>query len=164
MSPYDLLLIIALTGYAVYRQTRRHQVDGSSRFKLAFIYAGIGILAGGLYLPRTPVEIAVAGASLALSITVGLLRGRLTRVWAEAGHVYSQGTPLTISLFLGLVLAKVGLGTLAYFARAGQHGGIGDVLLMIAIMIAFQAQIVWRRAGRLPLPAASSPAKAPAHV
>ena len=106
----------------------------------------------------------MAGASLALSVTVGLLRGRLTRVWAEAGHIYSQGTPLTVSLFLGLVLAKFGLGTLAYFAHAGQHGGIGDVLLMIAIMIAFQAQIIWRRARRLPPPVAPSPAKAPAHV
>jgi hypothetical protein len=164
MSPYDLLLIIALTGYAIYRQTQRHQVNGSSRFKLAFVYAGIGILAGGLYLPRTPVEITVAGASLALSVTVGLLRGRLTRIWAEAGHVYSQGTPVTVCLFLGLVLAKFGLGTLAYFTHAGRHGGIGDVLLMIAIMIAFQAQIIWRRARRLPLPVVPSPVEAPAHV
>ena len=164
MSLSELLLIVALTGYAVYRQTQRHQVDGSNRFKLAFIYAGIGLLTGGLYLPRTPVGIAMFAASIALSVIVGLLRGRLTRVWAEAGHVYSQGTALTVCLFLALVLAKFGLGTLAYFLHAGEHGGIGDVLLMIAVMIAFQAEIIWRRAQQLLPSVAPSAVEAPAHV
>jgi hypothetical protein len=164
MSLTELLLIVALTGYAVYRQTQRSQVDGSARFKLAFIYGGIGLVAGGLYLPRTPMGIGLFVVSMALSVIVGLLRGRLTRVWAEAGHVYSQGTALTVSLFLGLVIAKFGLGTLAYFLHADQHSGIGEVLLMIAVMIAFQAEIIWRRARRLLPSVVPGAVEAPAHV
>jgi len=56
--------------------------------------------------------------------------------------VYSQGTALTISLFLGLVAAKFAIGTAAYFLHISDDGGFGEVLIMIAIMVAFQAQII----------------------
>jgi hypothetical protein len=88
-------------------------------------------------------------ASLLLSV-VGLARGRLTRVWteqtAEGPRVFSQGTALTIGLFLGLVAVKLGLGTWAYFAGVSDDSGFGEVLFMIAVMVAFQAEIVWSRA------------------
>ena len=89
------------------------------------------------------------GVGLALSVVVGLARGRLTRLWAQDGRVYSKGTPLTIGLFLGLVAAKFAIGTACYFLKISDDGGFGEVLVMIAIMIAFQAEIVWRRAQAL---------------
>jgi hypothetical protein len=86
----------------------------------------------------------VLGVGLALSVVVGLARLR-----AEVGRVYSKGTPLTIGLFLGLAAAKVAIGTVCYFLKISDDGGFGEVLVMIAIMIAFQAEIVWRRAQAL---------------
>jgi hypothetical protein len=81
-----------------------------------------------------------------------------TKVWAAAdGKVYSQGTVLTIGLFLGLVAAKFAIGTGAYFLHISDDGGFGEVLIMIAIMVAFQAELIWRRARTL-LPASSAPA------
>ena len=81
----------------------------------------------------------------------GLIRGRLTRVWAAAdGHAYSQGTPLTIGLFFALVAAKFAIGTAAYFLRVSDDGGFGEILIMIAVMVAFQAELIWRRARALP--------------
>jgi len=91
----------------------------------------------------------VLGVGLALSVVVGLARGRLTCLWAQDGRVYSKGTPLTIGLFLGLVAAKFAIGTACYFLHISDDGGFGEVLVMIAIMIAFQAEIVWRRAKAL---------------
>jgi hypothetical protein len=72
-------------------------------------------------------------------------------VWADDGasgerKVYSQGTALTVGLFLGMVVAKFGLGTYAYFAHISDDGGFGEVLIMIAVMVAFQAELMWRRA------------------
>ena len=52
------------------------------------------------------------------------------------------------------------LGTLAYFTGISDGGGFGEVLFMIAIMVALQAQIMWRRAQVL-LPA-SAPVVQPA--
>jgi hypothetical protein len=49
-------------------------------------------------------------------------------------------------MFLGLILVKFGMGTAAYFAGVSDDGGFGEILLMIAVMVAFQAEIIWRRA------------------
>lgn len=146
MSPIEIVALLALVGYAVYQQTRQHEVIGSARFKLAVIYAIAGVLVGGFSRPHTLAEVLVLLGSLALSVAVGLARGRLTRVWAHEGRVYSQGTPLTIGLFLGLVAAKFAIGTACYFLQISDDGGFGEILLMIAVMIAFQAEIIWRRA------------------
>ena len=58
-------------------------------------------------------------------------------------------------MFLGLVAVKFGLGVLAWFAHINDGAGFGEVLIMIAIMIAVQAQIVYRRAETLTRAAAS---------
>ena len=147
MSPIEILAIIALVGYAIYRQSRRHEVVGASRFKLAIIYGVVGLVAGGLHLPDQPVEQILLVVSLALSIVVGMARGRLTRIWREAdGRVYAQGTAVTVALFLGMVVVKFALGIGAYFAGVSDNGGFGEVLIMIALMVAFQAQLIWTRA------------------
>jgi hypothetical protein len=151
MSPIEIVILVAMIGYAIYRQTRRHEIVGASRFKLAIIYAVIGVAVGGFSRPDSAGEWGLLIASLALSVVVGLARGRLTRVWADddaSGErkVYSKGTALTVGLFLGMVVAKFGLGTYAYFAHISDDGGFGEILIMIAVMVAFQAELIWRRA------------------
>jgi hypothetical protein len=148
MDAWNYVLILAMVAYAIVRQSRRHEVVGSTRYKLALIYAGIGLVVGGFNLPRTPWSIAFFGISLLLSVVVGVVRGRLTRVWRDPadGRVWTQGTALTIGLFVGLIVAKFVLGAIAYLRDISDDGGVGEVLLMIAVMVALQAEIVWRRA------------------
>jgi hypothetical protein len=159
MSPIEIIALLALTAYAIYKQTQRHQVTGAGRFKLAIIYAVVGLAVGGFSRPDTPPEWVLLIASLTLSAVVGLARGRLTRIWTETSpdgpRVYSQGSALTIGLFVGLVAVKFALGTVAYFAHISDDGGFGEILFMIAIMAAFQAELIWRRAQAL----AASPAR-----
>lgn len=146
MSPIELVAIVALVGYAIYKQTRRHEVVGAHRFKLALIYGVVGVVVGGLHVPDQPAEWLLLGSSLALSIVVGIARGQLTRLWREAdGRVYAQGTAVTVSLFVGMVVVKFGLGVWAYFAQVSDNGGFGEILVMIALMVAFQAQLIWTR-------------------
>ncbi len=153
MSPLAIVALLALTGYAIYRQSQRHEVAARGRFKMAIIYAVAGLVVGGFSRPDTAAEWVLLVASLVLSVVVGLARGKLTRVWADdtAGEhrVYSQGTAVTVALFLGMVVAKFGLGTYAYFAHISDDGGFGEILIMIAVMVAFQAELIWRRARAL---------------
>lgn len=51
MSPVELILILALVGYSVWKQSQKNEVIGNRRFKLAIIYAIIGILIGGFRPP-----------------------------------------------------------------------------------------------------------------
>lgn len=147
MSPQQILIIIALTGYAIYKQSIRHPVIGKSRFKLALIYIVIGLVVGGFYLPASAVSWTILGISVAASAGVGVVRGKLSKLWREPdGQIYTQGTPLTIGLFVLLVVAKFALGAWQYTAhQPTEHGGFGEVLLLIGIMVGLQAEIVWRR-------------------
>lgn len=146
MSPIEIIAILAMTAYAIYKQTIVSEVRDSGRFKLAVIYAVIGIAVGGFMLPNRALGWGLLAISLALSAVVGVIRGRKTDVWMEAdGRVVRRGNVLTIALFLGLIVAKFVLGTLAYFAHISDGAGFGEIMLMIAIMIAVQAEIVYRR-------------------
>lgn len=140
------LIIVAFIGYALYRQSRRHEIVGATRFKLAIIYGIVGIAIGGYHVPGTTMGIAMLVGSLLLSAAVGLARGLFTRVWAEDGRVYAKGTALSIGLFVALVLVKVVLGFLTYLSGRSDTSGIGEIVLMMAIMVAFQAELLWRRA------------------
>ena len=149
MSPVEIVALLALMGYAVYRQTREQEVIGASRFKMAIVYAVAGVVVGGFSRPHTLAEVLLLVGGVALSVIVGLARGRLTLLWARDGRVFSRGTPLTIGLFLGLVAVKFAVGTACYFLNISDDGGFGEILVMIAIMIAFQAELIWRRAQAL---------------
>ena len=124
-------------------------MNGLGMLGVRWLRLGLPVVVGGFALPHSVAEGVVLASGLVLGVVVGVARGRLTRLWAEDGRVYSQGTPLTIGLFLGLVAAKFAIGTACYFLKIGDDGGFGEVLVMIAIMIAFQAEIVWRRARAL---------------
>lgn len=159
MTPGELLVVAAMVGYAIYRQSQDHVLVGSQRFKLAVIYGVVGLVVGGFNIPPGPLSWTLLAVSIALSVVVGTTRGRLQRVWRdERGEAHTQGTAVTIGLFLGMVAVKVGLGVLAYAVGASDDGGFGEVLIMIAVMVAVQAEIVWRRAqsidtGRTPVKA-----------
>ncbi len=150
MSATEIIAILALVAWSAYRQTRTTEVTAKSRFKMAIIYAIVGLSLGGFDRPSGPAGYGMIVVGLALSLAVGLMRGRLTRVWSDPeGRVFSQGTKVTVALFLGLIAVKFGLGIVAYFAHINDGAGFGEVLMMIAIMIAVQAQIVYRRADTL---------------
>jgi hypothetical protein len=149
MTITELFIILALVGYAIYQQTKRHEVHGSTRFKLAIIYGAVGLLVGGMHLPKTGLAVLFLVVSIVLSLVVGQIRGRLTRLWREGDTVFSQGTAVTVGIFLALIASKFALGTVAYFMHVSDDGGIGEVMLMIGLMMAVQAELIWRRAQRL---------------
>ncbi len=146
MDPVELILILALVGYSVWKQTQKNEVIGNRRFKLAIIYAIIGLLVGGFRPPDSLWPIVVLLISLGLSFLVGWLRGKYAKLWVENGRVYSQGTPLTIGLFIGLIVMKFVIGFLVVILNINDDAGMGEIMIMIAIMIAFYAEVLWRRA------------------
>ncbi len=146
MSTTELIIILALTGYAVFKQTRTHEITGRSRFTLAMIYAIVGIVLG-IHVAYSAGAIALLAVSLLASLLVGFIRGTRSKMWRERdGRVYSRGTVFTVGLFLGLIAFKFALGTVAYFAHISYGTSIGEILLMIGLMVGVQAEISWRRA------------------
>jgi hypothetical protein len=151
MTPIQILVLAALCVFAVYRQSRRSEVIGVSRFRPALIYAVVGVVAGGFSVPASLTSWVLLCGGFALSAIIGVARGMLSGVWLEAdGKVYSRGTALTIALFILLVGTKFALGALEYVEHVRPSGGgFGEVMLVIALMLALQAEIIWRRATAL---------------
>lgn len=149
MTATQILMLIALTCWSVYKQTIRTEVNGKGRFKMAKIYGIVGLVVGGFYLPTDAIAWTTVVLSVGASALVGVMRGNLTRLTIEDGKVFSQGNALTIGLFLGLVAFKFLLGTWLYFNHPQPHNGFGEILVLIAIMVAVQAQIVWLRAQKV---------------
>ncbi|WP_433159452.1 hypothetical protein [Kribbella sp. CA-247076] len=152
MNAVEMIAIIALVGYALYRQTRVNEVTGRGRFKLAVIYTAAGVLSG-VHVAHNRTAYGLLAVSLVASLVTGLLRGRRTRMWAADGRIYTRGTVATVGLFLGLVAFKFALGTFAYLTHTPYESGIGSVLVMVGVMLAVQAELIWRRAGALRTPA-----------
>jgi hypothetical protein len=164
MSPFEIAVILALTAWAAYQQSVAKEVPRSNaRFKMAIIYAAIGLTVGGFDTPSGRMGWTMIGVSLTLSFIVGLTRGRLTHLWvAEDGKIWRRGSALTVGLFIGLIVVKFSMGFLAYLWRIDDGAGIGEVLVMIAIMIAVQAQIIHDRATRLTRDAPTTVGRSPA--
>lgn len=147
MSPVEIVAILVLVSYAIYRQTRVTVVDGRSRFKLAIGYGIVGLCVGGFAVPHGDLAVGLLVLSIALSAGVGVARGYRTRLWTEPdGTVWSQGTVLTVTLFLALVATKFAIGSVLYVEHVPDGAGFGEVMIMIAVMVAVQAEIIWRRA------------------
>lgn len=152
MSPLEVIAILALSAWAIYKQTVVAEVSTTlARFKMAGIYAAVGLAIGGFNQPSGADGWTMIAVGLSLSFVVGVLRGRFTRVWTADGKVWRQGTALTVGLFVALIAVKFGLGTLAYFWHVNDGAGFGEVLVMIAIMLAVQSELVHRRALALPM-------------
>lgn len=147
MTTFELIAIIVLVGYAIYRQTRTNEITGHDRFKLAIIYGIVGVCLG-IHFPHTPLALGLIGLSILAGVVVGLVRGKYTRMWQEDGRIYTRGTALTVGLFLALIAFKFGLGTVAYLTHTPYDASVGEVLVMIAAMLAVQAQLIWTRAQR----------------
>jgi hypothetical protein len=159
MTPLEIVAILVLTTWAIYRQTIVSEVTFTkARFKMAIIYAVVGLVVGGFDTPSSWAGWTMILTGLALSFVVGLIRGRYTKLWIADDTVWRQGTVFTVGLFIGLIAAKFALGTLAYFWHIDDGAGFGEVLVMIAIMIAVQAQIIYVRARPLQ-PSSTAPSQ-----
>lgn len=161
MSPLEIFAVIVFVGYAVYKQTHRAEVLDEGRLKMALIYGIVGLSVGGFAMPQGGTAVLLLAASIGLSVVVGVARGRYTRVWAEPdGRVFRQGTTFTVGLFLGMIAVKFGIGTYAYFHQIQDGGGFAEILIMMAVMVAVQAQMIHVRAHAHALTDARQPSPA----
>lgn len=143
------LALVALVTFAIYRQTCTAPVIGASRFNISVIYvalAGLGVASWG-WSPPQGIGWAFLLAGFALSAAAGTARGLLTHLWlSPVGQVMRRGTWVTVGLFFVMLTIKVAMGAYARVHQIADGADIGEILIVVAIMSAVQAEIVFRRA------------------
>jgi hypothetical protein len=140
-SPLSPLLIAALAVFVIVRQFTPQLIRARALLVVPLVAGYFGLQA----LTRTPPDgvlaIALLAANLAVAVGLGALRGATIRVWRDAAGAWtSQGTVLTLGLWLALIAVRVAMAVLAHGALPVQ-----EIALFVAATFVAQNLIVWLR-------------------
>jgi hypothetical protein len=139
------LILAVLLPWSLSRQMRPHRVTREGLLKLPLIFAAIGLGAlPGTELPAGAGAVVYVAASLLVTVAFGVWRGLAMPVWFDAGWM-SQGDRRTISLWVGMIAAKVAIGVVCGVAGVIPSETVGELFLFLAVSFAVQNAIVARR-------------------
>jgi hypothetical protein len=156
----NVVLVLALVGWVLYRQTIARPVVARSLWLLPGILIVIGASAvshvDNGHLSGTAT--AYLAVDLVSGVALGALRGCFVRVYQQNGVMWRQGSRLTIALWLVNIGVRILISILA--ADAGV-GSVSDAALEIALGLSLLGQngvVAWRGYSR-GIPFAASTAR-----
>lgn len=156
--------VVCVSVYAAVKQRHPRAITfGVRRFRKAGVLIGFGIVFGAFDPPNNRTALVLFAGSVAMSVIVGLARGRYSAVWlgVDDRTVMNRGTRLSIGLFVGLILAKCALSGYGQTRGVNDAGALGEILFMIGVMAGVYAEVVAGR-GQAVLASRGSAVSAPA--
>lgn len=161
-SPLILLLVLALVGYAIYKQMTPHVVGPlGSELKRPAIFVIVGMVTSGSWLTGTDTTsaltlYAVSVGMILLSLAAGALRGATIPLRVHGDEVVRKGNATTLAIWIGLIVTKVAVGVLVL----QRPPVFGEILFFIGLSLGVQALVTARRADEL----TAAPAPVPAYA
>lgn len=161
-SPLILLLVLALIGYAIYKQMTPHVVGPlGSELKRPVVFVIVGVVTSGSWLTGTDTTsaltvYAVSAGMVALSLVAGALRGATIPLRTQGRDVIRKGNATTLAIWIGLIATKVAVGVLVL----ERPPVFGEILFFIGLSLGVQATVTARRAEAL----IATPAPVPAYA
>ncbi|WP_067564870.1 hypothetical protein [Nocardia acidivorans] len=153
----EVVLVLLVVGWFVYRQTRWQDLDPNRIWRGPIILGVIGFVRLRSAIPAAgigAVAVVLLVISAALSIAVGLAMGALSQVRrAESGWQARTGL-LGSLLWLVLLAVRIGVDIGAKHAGAEVVASVGAILLMPALNRAGRGVVLAGRAGQPRLVAA----------
>lgn len=153
----DSLIALAVIAYIVSKQVRWTPVDIGRLWRLPLVLgiAGLASLSG--HLARvTTADIAILVVSALLAIASGVAMGRLATFRpspSAAGVTESRLGWIGAALWLGLIVARIGLDVLGAHLGAALATSVGVILLMLALNRAARTLVYAARLDRRAVPA-----------
>jgi hypothetical protein len=161
------LLILAVAVYMIARQFMKRPITGKSLLILPALitYYTYTNIVGELAQPLVNETVLVVLMLLGLGIggVIGVVRGRLARVWFDArtNTTYAKGSTITIVIWLVTLVFKVATGLMLYFNM--DHASVADAALVAIGTTLFlgnvlaEAAMLYLRAAQLQTPNSSYP-------
>jgi hypothetical protein len=149
MTLTTVAIAIALIVFVVARRLRGEAVPTPKKLFLLPIVVGAIGLQNLSHAKMHTVDIAVIAAGCALSLALGLLRGRLDKVSMVNGAPYMSWSVASVVVFAVNVLSKLALDAGGVAAGGTAAALSSSILFSLGLTLFGEAAIVWLRAQSL---------------
>jgi hypothetical protein len=148
MTILNVLVYVALIGYVVFKKVQGQPVKtGRKLFVLPVVLVVLGygdVTQGGTL---KPIEITLSAIGAALSLGLGLLRGRADKLSERDGSPFVQWGAASLILFVGNLAAKLVLDLVGIVAGSTSSAVGKSLLLTLGLTLLGEAIVIWMRTG-----------------
>jgi hypothetical protein len=150
MTFTTILVAVAVVVFVLARRMRGEALPTPKKlFLLPLVVGAIG-LQNLTHAKLNAVDIGVIVAGCTLSLTLGLLRGRLDKVSMVNGAPYMSWSVASVVIFGVNVLSKLALDAGGVAAGGTRAALSSSILLSLGLTLLGEAVVVWQRAQSLP--------------
>jgi hypothetical protein len=150
MNVVQLLLIVAALIYVMWRRLAGVPLQAQR----LLILPAVLVVWGGYQVSRhhvTALDVALLALEVVAALALGLVRGATIKVYQNAGHLWYRYTALTLAVWFGSALVRVGIGVGGHLLGATMSA-TASVLLMVGVTFVGEAAVVGTRALRIGVP------------
>jgi hypothetical protein len=148
----DLISIVealAVIAFVVARRIKGRPVPAPKKFFLLPLVVGFIGLQNMSHVKMNTVDVAVVAIGAALSLGLGMLRGRVDRVSIVDGMPWVSWTVASVVLFATNLLAKLALDVGGVAAGGTRSVLTSSIVLSLGLTLLGEAAVVWLRAQSL---------------
>lgn len=148
MTITNVLVYIAVIGYVLFKRIQGQPVTTPKRLfalPIILIVLGYGDVTGGGTL--TPIAIAITVIGCAVSLALGLLRGRTDKLSVRDGSPFVQWGVTSLSLFAVNIATKLVLDVIGVAAGLSTSTVGKSLLLSFGLTLLGEAVVIWLRTG-----------------
>jgi len=149
MNITTIAIVILLIVFVLAKRVRGEAVREPKKLFLLPVVVGLIGLQNVSHARPNSIDIAVIAIGAAVSLSLGLLRGKFDRVTLVNGSPFMSWTAASIAVFAGNVLAKLALDA-GGVAAGGTSSALGSsILLSLGLTLLGEAAVVFFRSQSL---------------
>jgi hypothetical protein len=148
MTFANVVVYLALIGYVLLRKFEGQPVGTPRRLfalPIVLIVIGFGDLSHGRAMAPMAITLTVIGA--ALSLGLGLLRGRADKLSVRDGSPFVRWGAASLTLFAANIAAKLVLDLIGVAAGSAGSTVSRSLLLSFGLTLLGEAAVIWMRTG-----------------
>jgi hypothetical protein len=149
MTFTTIAITIALVAFVLARRVRGEAVREPKKLFLLPVVVGLIGLQNVSHDKPNAVAVAVIAAGAALSLALGLLRGRLDKVSLVDGSPSMSWSAKSVIIFAVNVVAKLALDGIGIAAGGTTSALTSSIMLSFGLTLLGEAAVVWSRARSL---------------
>ena len=154
MPAIEILAVLAIIGYVIFRQVQGEPLRGRRAVVLPAVLTVVGFLnlrsGSGAHL--APADLACLAVGAAGSAATGLALGAVTRLQARGGHLWAQLPLRGLWLWAALVAWRVAMVVLASGLHAHVAASSATLLFSLGVNRLAQAAVIVPRAMAMGIP------------